>query len=190
MSSNIDRVDNRVIVTGELFDFHRLLAVIHAIVEKAGYQDVILDMAGCSAAFQNAMLSVCAQVLAYRAQGISFELLPPENPELRNLFRNTNWGYFLDPQRFLQSTFRGHTRVPATQYRSPEEQFEAVNRIVNVMLGAVPELQRSDFAAFEWAVNEITDNVLVHSNSTVGGLVQVSTFLKFRKRVQFVVADA
>ena len=58
------------------------------------------------------------------------------------------------------------------------------------MLGAVPDLERSDFAAFEWAVNEITDNVLVHSNSVVGGIVQVSTFAKFRKRVQFVVADA
>lgn len=58
------------------------------------------------------------------------------------------------------------------------------------MLGAIPELERTDFAAFEWAVNELTDNVLVHSESTVGGLVQVSTFVKFSKRVQFVVADA
>jgi len=190
MSSSIDRVDNRIVVAGELFDFHRLLAMIHAIVEKAGYQDVVLDLAQCSAAFQNSMLSVCAQVVAYRAEGVSFELIPPADPKLQNLFRNTNWGYFLDPDRFEQSTFRGHTRVAATQYRSPEEQFEAVNRIVNVMLGAVPELQRSDFAAFEWAVNEITDNVLVHSNSSIGGLVQVSTFVKYRKRVQFVVADA
>lgn len=189
-NSIIDRVDNRVIVTGELYDFHRLLAVIHSIVEKAGYQDVVLDLSKCSAAFQNSMLSVCAQILAYRADGVSFELVPPENAELRNLFRNTNWGHFLDPDRFEPSSFRGHTRVAATQYRNPEEQFEAVNRIVNVMLGAVPELQRQDFAAFEWAVNEITDNVLVHSNSSIGGLVQVSTFVKFRKRVQFVVADA
>jgi anti-sigma regulatory factor (Ser/Thr protein kinase) len=109
---------------------------------------------------------------------------------LHNLFKNTNWGYLLDPRQFDQSDFRGHTRIPATQYQSPEEQQAAVNKIVNVMLGALPDLDRSDFAAFEWAINEITDNVLVHSESTIGGLVQVSTFQKASKSIQFVVADA
>ena len=50
-------------------------------------------------------------------------------------------------------------------------------------------MRRADFAAFEWSVNEITDNVLVHSDSSVGGLVQVSTFRRMNKQVQFVVAD-
>jgi hypothetical protein len=190
VTSSVERADNRVVVQGDLYDFHRFLAIIHAIVEKAGYRDVVLDLERCSAAFQNSMLSVCAQVMAYRAAGVSFSLVPPADTKLANLFGNTNWGHFLDPDRYAPSTFRGHTRVPATQYKSPNEQFEAVNRIVNVMLGAIPELQRTDFAAFEWAVNEITDNVLVHARSPVGGFVQVSTFAKYRKRVQFVVADA
>ena len=190
MNGKIERVDNRVIVTGDLHDFHRLLAVLHTIVEKAAYKDVVLDLEQCTAAFQNAMLSVCAQVLAYREAGISFDLIPPSDKKLENLFKNTNWGYFLSPHLFDVSPFKGHTRVPATQYRTATDQSEAVNRIVNVMLGAVPELERSDFAAFEWAVNEITDNVLVHAKSAIGGLVQVSTFVKNRKRVQFVVADA
>jgi len=190
MSGKIERVDNRVVVTGELNDFHRLLACLHAIVEKAGYNDVILDLGACTLAFQNSMLSVCAQVLAYREAGVSFDLIPPADKKLENLFRNTNWGYFLSPEHFDVSRFRGHTIVPATQYRTPTEQFEAVNRIVNVMLGTIPDMERSDFAAFEWAVNELTDNVLVHSKSSIGGLVQVSTFIKNRKQVQFVVADA
>ncbi len=136
------------------------------------------------------MLSLCAQVMAYRNSGVEFSLIPPGDQKFQNLFRNTNWGYFLDPRKFDPSTFRGHTSIPATQYRNPDEQQSTVNRIVNVMLGAIPELTRSDFSAFEWSLNELTDNVLVHSESTVGGLVQVSTFAKYRKRVQFVVADA
>lgn len=186
----IERYDNRIVVTGDLFDFHRLLAQIHTIVEKLGYSDVILDLSQCTSAFQNSMLSVCAQVMAYRKAGISFTLIPPNDKKVENLFKNTNWGYFLDPRRFEPSTFKGHTRIPATQYQNPEEQQVAVNRIVNVMLGAIPELERSDFSAFEWAVNELTDNVLVHSESSIGGIVQVSTFVKNQKRVQFVVADA
>lgn len=188
--STIERIDNRIIVGGELFDFHRFLAHIHTIVDKLAYQDVELDLENCTSAYQNSMLSVCAQVMAYRKSGVSFQLTPPSDKKVENLFKNTNWGYFLDPRRYEPSAFKGHTRIPATQYQTPSEQQAAVNRIVNVMLGAIPELERTDLAAFEWAVNEITDNVLVHSESPIGGLVQVSTFVKFRKRIQFVVADA
>ena len=53
MNGKIERVDNRVIVSGDLYDFHRLLAALHAIVEKAGYTDVVLDLGACTAAFQN-----------------------------------------------------------------------------------------------------------------------------------------
>lgn len=186
----IDRIDNRVVVTRDLVDFHRLLAVIHHIVEQLGYTEVVLDLSQCTSAFQTSMLSLCAQVIAYRNSGISFDLVPPNDRRLSNLFRNANWAYFLDPRQFEPSIFRGHSQVPATQYQNPEEQQSAVNRIVDVMLGAIPDLKRSDFAAFEWAVNEVSDNVLVHSQSAVGGLVQVSTFSRGTKQVQFVVADA
>lgn len=189
-TGSITREDNKIIVSGELFDFHYFLANVHAIVEKLGYDEVILDFKDCTSAFQNSMLSVCAQVMAYRKAGISFSLIPPADGLTKNLFKNTNWGFFLDPYQFDQSAFKGHTKIPATQYQSPNEQQAAVNRIANVMLGAIPELQRSDIASFEWALNELTDNVLVHSESPIGGLVQVSTFVKYRKRVQFVVADA
>src|SRR5262249_32568005 len=93
-------------------------------------------------------------------------LIPPTDKKLENLFGNTNWGHFLDPHAFEPSGFKGHTRVAATQYQNPKEQQSAVNRIVNVMLGAIPDLARPDFAAFEWAVNELTDNVLVHASSS------------------------
>ncbi len=190
MTGTIERNGNEVVVVGDLDDFHRLLSQIHAAIEKAGYQDLVLNLESCTSAFQNSMLSVCAQVMAYRNAGIAFHLKPPASAKLRNLFRNTGWGYFLDPRQFDPSNFRGHSRIPATQYTSPAEQQTAVNKIVNVILGVIPDMQRADFAAFEWAVNEITDNVLVHSQSPIGGLVQVSTFEKYRKQVQFVVADA
>jgi anti-sigma regulatory factor (Ser/Thr protein kinase) len=42
----------------------------------------------------------------------------------------------------------------------------------------------------EWSVSEITDNVLVHSRSPIGGLIQVSTFQRANKRIEYIVADA
>ena len=190
MSEQLQREGNKIRINGDLQNFHVLLTLIHQCIDKAGYNDVVLDMSKCTSAFQNSMLSVCAQVIRYRAEGIDFTLVPPESKTLHNLFRNTNWGYFLDPGQYELSRFRGHTRIPATQYRTPEEQQNAVNKIVDVMLGALPDLERPDFAAFEWSINELTDNVLVHAESAFGGLVQVSTFSRNQKSVQFVVADA
>ena len=67
--TEIARDCNRIVVQGDLRDFHYLLAQIHQCIEVAGYSDVVLDMSACSLAFQNSMLSVCAQVLAYRNAG-------------------------------------------------------------------------------------------------------------------------
>lgn len=188
--TEISRNNNVIRVSGGLTDFHFLLAQFHQGIEKAAYSELILDMSDCTSAFQNSMLSVCAQVTAYREAGIDIELIPPTDARLLNLFRNTNWGYFLDPRKFDPSHFRGYSRIPATRYKTPDEQQNAVNRIVNIILGALPDLQRSNLAAFEWSINEITDNVLLHSESSIGGLVQVSTFQKNTKSIQFVVADA
>src|SRR6478609_4511647 len=91
----ISRNGNRITVEGDLRDFHYLLAQIHQCIEVAGYSDVILDMSACTSAFQNSMLSVCAQVAAYRKSGVTFSLVPPRVSTLSNLFKNTNWAHFL-----------------------------------------------------------------------------------------------
>jgi hypothetical protein len=57
-------------------------------------------------------------------------------------------------------------------------------------MGSISGIQRSDLAAIEWSVNEITDNVLTHARTETGGLVQVTTFERNRRRVEFVVSDA
>lgn len=190
MNGPVTRTDNRIEVVGPLGDFHRFLSQVHTAIEKKGYEEIILDLRQCTSAFQNSMLSLCAQVMAYRKGGIDFSLIPPDEKRLSNLFQNTGWAHYLDPGQFDPPAFCGHARIPATQYESPKEQQLAVNAIVKVILGAIPDLQRSDFAAFEWSVNEITDNVLVHAYSPIGGLVQVSTDRKSEKQVAFVVADA
>jgi anti-sigma regulatory factor (Ser/Thr protein kinase) len=71
-----------------------------------------------------------------------------------------------------------------------EAQKKAVDRIVDGILGATPELDRQGLAALEWSVNEITDNVLVHSQSLVGGLVQMSMFQRLSRRIEYIVVDA
>src|SRR5437660_4581721 len=51
----------------------------------------------------------------------------------------------------------GESRVNAT------EQFDAVDRSINVILQSIGGLDRSRLKALEWSLNEITDNVLNHA---------------------------
>jgi anti-sigma regulatory factor (Ser/Thr protein kinase) len=136
------------------------------------------------------MLALCAQVMKLRESGVRFTLVLPSDRKLAGLFRNANWAHFIDPDAHPRSAFRGFTQVPATQFRDAEEQQRAVNRIVNAILGAIPDLDRKNLAALEWSINEITDNVLTHSRSRIGGLVQVSTFQRVTQRVEYIVVDA
>lgn len=189
---NVNRDGNVITVSGVLHiaNLHKPLAVLHQAVNEAGYQDLILDFSRCESAFGPPMLALCAQVMKLRTAGVESELKLPEKPTLSRLFINTNWAHLIDPINYGESVFKGYTQVPATKFRTDSEQNAAVNRIVSAIMGAVPELGRGDFAAFEWSVNEITDNVLTHAESPIGGLVQVSMFRRSTRQVEYIVADA
>lgn len=189
---SVTRDGNRIVFGGafSVSEIHWPLAGIHQAVHDFGYQDLVLDFRACEAAYSGPMLALCTQILRLREQRIDSELILPQDEKLARLFRNANWAHFLEPRKFEPSTFRGHSQIPGTQFKTPEDQHKAVNRIVNAILGAIPDIERSNFAALEWSVNEITDNVITHSESVVGGLVQVSTFRKNQKIVEYIVADA
>jgi anti-sigma regulatory factor (Ser/Thr protein kinase) len=121
---------------------------------------------------------------------VDVTLIKPKDIALARLFQNANWAHFLHPRDNPLSTFKGYSQIPATQFTNGAEQQRAVNRIVNAIMGAIPDLERKELAALEWSVNEITDNVLNHAQSGIGGLVQVSTFKRTQKRVEYIVADA
>lgn len=171
-------------------DLHYPLACLHHAVSENGYRDVVLDFSECVETYPGPMLALCAEVLRLRREQIDAQLVLPQKPELARLFLNANWAHLLEPRQYDSSRFRGHTQIPATQFNSPSEQNDAVNRIVNAILGGIPEIRRENFAALEWAVNELTDNVIVHSQSEIGGLVQVSSFKRTSKVVEFTIADS
>ena len=190
--TQIDRDGSRIFVVGDLnsSNVHIFLATLYSATEKAGYQDLVIDLSQCNRAYPGAMLAISAQVVQLRRRGGYCDLVLPNIDKLRTLFVNANWAHLLDPRNHDPSRFRGYTRIPATQFLDPDQQHKIVNRIVDAILGAIPGIDRNDFAAFEWSINELTDNVLTHSESEVGGFVQVSTFQKNKKIVEFVVSDA
>lgn len=183
---------NTIAVSGQftVTEFHRLLAAIHNLSTKDGHENLILDMSSCSSAFPGPMLAVCSQIALLRQEGVTTQLVLPITEKLKRLFLNANWAHIIDPINFGKSNFRGLKQVPTTQYTNCDEQFQAVNSIMDNILGSLEGFSRGDIAAIEWALNEVTDNVINHSESKVGGFVQLSTFQRNLKRVEYVVCDA
>ncbi|MFL5385873.1 MAG: STAS-like domain-containing protein [Longimicrobiaceae bacterium] len=183
--------ENEVHISGGLglVEFRRVLAAMRHLISRQGHNKLVLNFANCHTAYGGPMLAICCEVIRQRRSGFDFELVLPESPRLRNMFQNANWAHLLDPRVHAPSRFRGFTNVPAIQFSSPHEQNAAVNKLIDVVLSSMQSLSRGDLAGIEWSLNEITDNVLVHSHSEIGGLVQL-TNNSFRRRVEFVVADA
>jgi anti-sigma regulatory factor (Ser/Thr protein kinase) len=192
MSGNIASDGNRIAIQGSFttIEMPRLVAAMHNLVAVRGYQDLTLDFSDCDAAFQAPMLGIVTRAQAYWDDGIDIALLLPTVPHLRRLFINTNWAHLIDFRAHPETEYRGYKHVPAIKFTSPSEQYGAVNRILNALLTALSDFDRSDLRAIEWSLNEITDNVINHADAPTGGFVQITNYTGPAKRVEFVVADA
>ena len=174
------------------FDITQLrsaLGGLHALIDTRGYKEVTLDFSKCTFTHAPPMLAVATATEFYQTRGITFELILPEDEKIERLFRNSNWAHVIAPADFPLSEFKSVIHMPALRYKNSDEQHHLVDGLLNRILSSITDFERSHFKAIEWSINEITDNVLVHSESPRGGLVQL-TAMKNAKRVEFVVCDS
>ncbi len=187
------RDGNEIFVRGDLGiqDVRRVLAVLNATALAKNHHQIKLNFSGCTLAFSGAMLPICARVLYLQSSGFEFFLEPPEDARLHKLFQNANWAHLIAPDDYEPGT-RGllGRQFPATRYQTHEDQERQLNELLECLLAVIPNFNRSAFAAVEWALNEITDNVINHSESPIGGLLQLSVFDLRTSRVEFTVSDA
>jgi hypothetical protein len=132
------------------------------------------------------MLPIICQTAVLRERGCEVTIALPQDETLQRLFLNANWAHLIAPHQFDPLALRTPYHLPATWYDASSQK-EIVDRILEIVMGNM-EIERSVLTGLEWSVNEITDNVLVHAESSVGGLVQALT-QRNNRRVNFVVAD-
>ena len=152
------------------------------------YEDVVLDFSTCEAAFPTGMIPLLTSADVLRRATVHVSITLPENERLQRLFLNTNWAHFLEPTRFRESETVPNRHLAAQRFGDPEQQQHLVNTFMDVVMRGMT-LDRRVIAGLEWAINEITDNVLNHADCEEGGILQVITFGE-RKKVAFGVADS
>lgn len=166
-----------------------VIAALFNLIQKQGYQDIVLDFSRSTFISASFILPILTTCRAYRLDRIDFDLVMPNDRRLASLFSNTNWAHLIAPEKYDSRSGLNERHFSATQFLTPEEHFQAVDASMRMLLSAIPGVDRSRLKALEWALNEITDNVLNHSDSPIGGVLQVMTYPK-SNRVEFYVSDA
>lgn len=164
------------------------LAALHDIIHKQGYSDVTLDFRRATRVWVGHMLPVVTTCRAYRIEKVDFDIILPDDKKLSNIMINTNWTNLIDPEHYVPNQGKNIRNLPATQFKTPDEQYSAVDKSIEILLGSLPGIDKNRIKALEWAINEITGNVLDHAGSDVGGILQVSSF-PAKNRVEFYVCD-
>lgn len=182
---------NSAVISGhfDITQFRRALGAVRELIVDRRYLDIRLDFSELAFTHAPPMLALATAIEYYREHKIDFEINLPNDDTLQRLFKNSNWAHILEPNTYTASEFSSPIHMPAIRYKTSNEQHQLVDNLLNKILGSITDFQRSHFKAIEWSINEITDNVLVHSESPRGGLVQL-TAMKNAKRVEFVVCDS
>jgi len=185
LNSNLNNLD----FSGE-FDqdaLRRMLATLHNL-RKQGYSSANLSFESLTRALTAEMLPFAVTCRRLLHEGFEVLLQLPSDRKLARLFENSNWAYLIDPRSHGETRFDAVQHMPAFLYSSAEQQYEAVSKAVELVLKSLNITDRKQVQAVEWSVNEVADNVLSHSNSSVGGAIQVTSRAD-RGFIEFVVAD-
>lgn len=166
-----------------------ITASLHNLITRQGYLDITLDFSSSTFLSPNVMIPIITMCCMYRNKNVDFELVLPMERKSKNLILNTNWAHFMDPSQFDLRDDKNISHMSARNYKSSDEQFKAVDDSLSTILNAIEGLDRKMVKALEWSLNEITDNVLNHASSEIGGIVQVMIFPN-KRLVEFFVCDA
>ena len=183
---------NEIHISGKpgIQDVRYAASAMFQAIQNRGYEDITLNFSGCENVFERFVLPIVCIASYYRQEfNTSFELIRPKTPRLSALFHNANWSHLIDPANNDETTFDGTQHVPACQFFTPGDHYAAVDKVLDAVLGTLPDLSRDSLKALKWSLDEITDNVLQHAESKVGGFLQATTFTQ-SGCVEFVVADA
>jgi anti-anti-sigma regulatory factor/anti-sigma regulatory factor (Ser/Thr protein kinase) len=181
--------DNTIELTGKVnsFNVKDFCAAIN-LYRQSESKNLTLDFSRVTNAYPNGMLPIISTTNLLKTEGHKIYVKLPQNDNTRTLFRSVNWAHFLSPEQFGLSEST-HDRHLVTRFFTDEkEQKNVVDDFMDVILRNM-ELPRSILSGLEWSINEITDNVLNHSKSPIGGLVEATTYPK-NGIIAFAVADS
>lgn len=181
--------DNTIEITGKVnsFNVKDFCAAVN-LYKSTDADQLTLDFSRVTNAYPNGMLPIISTITTLRHDGHKIYVKLPQNDNTRLVFRSVNWAHFLSPEQFEASESKHDRHLVTKFFRDEIEQKNVADDFMDVIIRNM-ELPRSIISGLEWSINEITDNVLNHSQSKIGGLVEATTYPK-NGIIAFAVADS
>lgn len=152
-----------------------------------GRENLTIDLKAVRTAYPSGVLPIITSLDTLRKNGIDIYVQLPKDDDTRKLFRNVNWAHFLSPSQYDKSESTHDRHLVTRRFENAEQQKAVVDDFMDVVLRNM-HVPKDIISGLEWSINELTDNVLNHSESKMGGIVQASTYPK-NKVIAFAVAD-
>jgi anti-sigma regulatory factor (Ser/Thr protein kinase)/anti-anti-sigma regulatory factor len=181
---------NVITISGDLRleSLPRLSSAIHNVAVKSRYPDAVLGFSNLSSITHSVIPPLAAQLRRLlRDEKVEFDYIPPRDQALANRILKLGLPHYIEHRKYPKP--RMNSSDPSIlQFMDQTEREIAVDKVLKSALRTT-DLNRQNLAALEWAVNEITDNVLSHANSQVGGFLICRKLPKLNI-LEFTVADA
>lgn len=155
--------------------------------KQSGNSKLIIDLKKVEKAYPNGILPIICELDIIRDNSIEVIVNLPQKDNTRKLFRSVNWAHFLSPNQYEKSESIYDKHLVTRRFENPESQKKVVDDFMNIIIGYM-NLPKDIISGLEWSINELTDNVLNHSNSSYGGLFQAILYPK-EEMIAFAIAD-
>lgn len=155
---------------------------------ETGKKKLTIDFERVERAYPSGVLPIITSLDVVRSKGVDIYVKLPQNDGTRKLFRSVNWAHFLSPNQFEKSESTHDRHLVTRRFENSEQQKSVVDDFIDVVLRSMP-IPKDIISGLEWSINEITDNVLNHSESKFGGIIQASTY-PANQTIAFAVADS
>ncbi len=149
-----------------------LCSAIYQMIERRKYTDITLDFSKVTKPSYTPVLVAASRSIYYKSQGdISFSYVPPIDDKASKLFYNANWSHFFDAVNFpnYSLTKRGQ-HIPSIKFIDQKTVHNGIDIILENVLASI-QLDRDNLTALEWALAELTENALTHSQTKCSSLL-------------------
>lgn len=166
-------------------DFYKKL---YTAVHRYGLEKITVDFSEIKNAYPNGIVPIISEIDRYKKQKkLELKVIQPLKEDVKSLFLKNGWLHFLEPEVYEYPNYYGDRSFSLQKFSSDEELNDIVNRAIEICLKQLVFAQGVPLA-FEWALNEIAGNVLVHSEAE-SGWIQVITYPE-KQKLTLIVCDS
>jgi len=142
---------------------------LYDLIIKSHIRTITLDLGHAKRVYPNGVVPIITELERFRSKGNIIKVLPPREILTRQYMHRLDWLYYLDPENFSSFNQNKYQNFALHTFENSDQLNEVIDNALEICMKqlvfaeGVPQ-------AFEWTINEIAGNTLVHAGIEKGYL--------------------